>query len=259
MLADSTDEPARTAEPAQSSLRLSPKEALSLLRDGEVVAMESIPWSSNYTFAVKLQGKHGAEMMAVYKPRRGEAPLWDFPDGTLYRREYAAYVASRIIGWSFIPTTVIREGPHGIGSMQLFVDHDPRADFFSYKTQFVDQLQRIALFDLLANNADRKGGHCLKGHDGVIWGIDHGLTFHPQPKLRTVIWDFGGEIIPADLLGDLERLVADQQRVDRLRSVLNELLEPVEVDVFLQRIERALEIRTYPVIHGRRATPWPWY
>lgn len=258
-MADSSDDPAQTADATAERITLSSKQALRLLRHGEVVAMESIPWSSNYTFAVKLQGEQGAEIMAVYKPRRGETPLWDFPDGTLYRREYAAFVASRIIGWSFIPPTVIRDGPHGIGSMQFFVDHDPRADFFSYKAEFTEQLQRIALFDLLANNADRKGGHCLKGSDGIIWGIDHGLTFHPQPKLRTVIWDFGGDDIPPQLLADLERLVADERRNERLRSVLCQLLDSVEVDVFMQRIERALEIRTYPVIHGRRATPWPWH
>lgn len=239
--------------------RLPPKRARRVLRHGEVVALEMIPWSSNYTFAVKLKLDDEPEAVAVYKPKRGEAPLWDFPSGTLYRREYAAYLTSRILGWRFIPTTVVRDGPYGVGTMQLFVDHDRRADFFEYKADFTEQLQRIALFDLIANNADRKGGHCLKGTDGIIWGIDHGLTFHPQPKLRTVIWDFGGEAIPDGLLTDLEHFLADQERCQRMRTILAELLDPDEVEIFFERIRLALQVRIYPMIGSRRSVPWPWH
>jgi uncharacterized repeat protein (TIGR03843 family) len=238
---------------------LSPKRIRRILRHGNVEAMEMIPWSSNYTFAVKLKLEGEPEAIAVYKPKRGETPLWDFPSGTLYRREYAAYLVSQILGWRFIPCTVVREGPYGVGTMQLFVDHDHKVDFFEYKEEFAEQLQRIALFDLIANNADRKGGHCLKGRDGTIWGIDHGLTFHPQPKLRTVIWHFGGEAIPDWLIRDLARFLADPDRSTRMRAILTELLDPAEVDIFFERIRLALEIRTYPMIGNRRSVPWPWH
>jgi hypothetical protein len=242
-----------------ASPNLSPKRVRRILRHGSVEAMEMIPWSSNYTFAVKLKLEGEPETIAVYKPKRGETPLWDFPNGTLYKREYAAYLASRIIGWEFIPYTVVRDGPYGVGTMQLWVEHDRGADFFQFKESCVEQLQRIALFDLIANNADRKGGHCLKAADGTIWGIDHGLTFHPQMKLRTVIWHFGGEPIPDPLLEDLERFAADQRRSARMRAILTELLDPIEVDIFFERIQRALEIRAYPMIGSRRSVPWPWH
>ena len=182
-----------------------------------------------------------------------------FPERHPIRREYAAYLASRILGWQFIPYTVVRDGPYGVGTMQLFVEHERGADYFQFKDAFAEQLQRIALFDLIANNADRKGGHCLKGTDGVIWGIDHGLTFHPQMKLRTIIWDWGGEAIPESLLQDLERFCADPNRSERMRAVLTELLDPTEVDIFFERIQRALEIREYPMIGSRRSVPWPWH
>jgi hypothetical protein len=221
--------------------------------------MEMIPWSSNYTFAVKLKLEGEPETIAVYKPKRGETPLWDFPSGTLYKREYAAYLASRILGWQFIPYTVVRDGPYGVGTMQLFVEHDRGADYFQFKDEFAEQLQRIAVFDLIANNADRKSGHCLKGADGIIWGIDHGLTFHPQMKLRTVIWDWGGEPIPESLLQHVERFTSDPDRCARMRAVLSELLDPLEVEIFFERIQRVLEIRTYPMIGSRRSVPWPWH
>lgn len=256
---DPSDTTTDSNEKSESPSVLSPKHIRRILRHGEVTGMESIPWSSNYTFAVKLKAEDDHSILAVYKPKRGEAPLWDFPDGTLYRREYAAYMASRLLGWNFIPTTVVREGPYGIGSMQLYIDHETGADFFRYKGDFSEQLQRIALFDLIANNADRKGGHCLKGHDGNIWGIDHGLTFHPQFKLRTVIWDFGGDPIPEVLLADLQRFLDDEERVSRMRHILGELLEDVEVETFFERIGRALEIKIYPNISSRRSVPWPWH
>jgi hypothetical protein len=238
---------------------LPPKRVRRILRHGSVEAMEMIPWSSNYTFAVKLKLEGEPETIAVYKPKRGETPLWDFPSGTLYKREYAAYLTSRILGWQFIPYTVVRDGPYGVGTMQLFVEHDRGADYFQFKDEFAEQLQRIALFDLIANNADRKSGHCLKGADGIIWGIDHGLTFHPQMKLRTIIWDWGGEPIPDPLLRDLERFTADPDRCARMRAVLSELLDPLEVEIFFERIQRALEIRAYPMIGSRRSVPWPWH
>ena len=230
-----------------------------LLARGEVLACEVIPWSSNYTFAARLAVAGHPDFLVVYKPRRGEIPLYDFPDGTLYKRERAAYLTSRALGWDFIPPTIIRDGPHGIGSVQLFIDPEPRADFFRFKNHHRAELQRIALFDWIANNADRKASHCLKARDGRIWGIDHGLTFNTVPKLRTVIWDYAGEPIPGPLLRQLEEFQRNPARVAALRRQLEELLTRHEVETFFKRIDVALEHRRYPEMTSRRSVPWPWF
>src|SRR5215475_5521703 len=170
-------------------------------------------------------------MLGIYKPRRGEAPLWDFPDGTLYKRERAAFVLSEALGWQLVPPTVIRDGPNGIGTMQLYIHHRQEdADYFSLREQYQCEVQRMALFDLIANNTDRKAGHCLRGEDGRIWGIDHGLTFHHHPKLRTVIWDFGGEPIPEHFLADIRRVHTALTTRQELTPVFTELLLAVEVE-----------------------------
>ena len=135
----------------------------------------------------------GVRGLAVYKPRRGEAPLYDFPDGTLYRREFAAYVVSEAIGWHLVPPTVIRDGPYGVGTAQLFIDAQPKRNYFTLREDRSDDLKPMAAFDVFANNADRKGAHCLLDPEDRIWGIDHGLTFNVDYKLRTVIWDFSGQ------------------------------------------------------------------
>lgn len=228
-----------------------------VLVSGAITSCQLIPWGSNYTFAVRLEDGQGRQTLAVYKPMRGEAPLWDFPSGTLYLRERAAYVACRLLGWDFIPPTVIREGPHGIGSLQLYIDPDESANFFEFRAQRREELQRIALFDLLANNADRKAGHCLLGKDGKLWGIDHGLTFNQVPKLRTVILDFCGQPIPEPLLGPLEALRADPRRMATLRAALRRYLSPAEVDAFFRRLDGLLETRRYPLLDRYRHSPRP--
>jgi len=230
-----------------------------LLAQATIVACEMIPWSSNYTFAARLALPGQPDFLAVYKPRRGESPLYDFPDGTLYKRERAAYVLSEALGWDFIPPTIIREGPHGIGSIQLFIEPEPRADFFRFKDHYRRELQRIALFDVIANNADRKAGHCLKARDGKIWGIDHGLTFNVAPKLRTVLWDYAGDPIPAALLGQLRELRRNPARSGTLRTDLGQLLTREEVDVLFKRVDLVLEHRHYPSATSRRSVPWPWF
>lgn len=240
-------------------VRVPRDELLGLMERAEVVAIESIPWSSNYTFATRLVADDAPPFLAVYKPRRGEIPLYDFPDGTLYRRERAAYLAAVALGWDFIPPTIIRDGPHGIGSFQLLVDVEPRADFFRYKDQHVAELQRIALFDVVANNADRKAGHCLKDRQGRIWGIDHGLTFNTAPKLRTVIWDWQNEPLPSGLRRQLEAFRTDPARVARLRQQLEPLLTRAEIDAFFKRVEGTLARGRWPAMPARRGIPWPWY
>ncbi|MGH9101588.1 MAG: SCO1664 family protein, partial [Acidimicrobiales bacterium] len=163
-----------------------------------------MPWSSNATFLVSCT-LGGVEMAAIYKPSRGERPLWDFPGG-LDRREAAAYELSQLLGWDMVPETVLRgDGPLGPGSLQRFVEADFSQHYFTLveDASHGEALRRIACFDLVANNADRKSGHCLLGTDGQIWAIDNGLCFHDQPKLRTVMWDFAGEPIPPAMLEDL--------------------------------------------------------
>jgi hypothetical protein len=238
---------------------LTPAAAHDLLCDGRVVSYELIPWGSNYTFLAALSHGEEPEAFAVYKPRRGEAPLWDFPDGTLYKRERAAYLVSSALGWDFIPLTVIRDGPEGIGSMQLFVetDGDP------HRPQFTDahraELARIAVYDLITNNADRKAGHCLLGTDGRVWGIDHGLTFHTDPKLRTVLWEFYQGEVAAELLADVRSLLESASRRGALAAQLGELLARDEVKTFFSRAERVLEADgAYPSMsfYRRRGSPF---
>lgn len=226
---------------------------LRLLTDGEVLECKPIPWGSNYTFALALtNGEH--QGLAIYKPRRGEVPLWDFPDGTLYRREYAAFLLSRLIGWDFIPLTVVREGPYGIGTVQRYVE--PAVDYRHLGPEDEAALWRIAVFDLAANNADRKSAHCFKGVDGRLWGIDHGLTFHTVPKLRTVLWEFCRRPIPPPLLGDLAALAG---RADEVQAVLGSWLDAAEVEACIWRIKRLLAQQRFPQLDPRRNVPYEFW
>ena len=230
-------------------MRLTADRVKTLLRDGEVEVLGLLPGASNYTFAVTVADAD-LKVVGVYKPRAGETPLWDFPDGTLYRREIAAYELSEVIGWSLVPPTVEREGPEGIGSMQLYIDHDPELHYFTLMPAQAATFRRVALFDHIMNNADRKAGHCLLDREGGrIWVVDHGVCFHPDPKLRTVIWDFAGETIPEDLAADLAR--ADL-------SVLERWLTVYEVETCRARLDELLGVGMFPdPPEDRRAYPWP--
>jgi uncharacterized repeat protein (TIGR03843 family) len=235
-------------------------ELCTLLQAGRVLECELIPWGSNYTFIVTMDVQQKAPLLGVYKPRRGEAPLWDFPDGTLYKREYAAFVLSEELGWQVVPPTVIRDGPKGIGTVQLYIHHrQEEADYFVLRDQHIREVQTLAVFDLIANNTDRKAGHCLRGEDGRIWGIDHGLTFHHQPKLRTVIWDFGGDPIPVQLLADIQRVCTDLEAHQGLAQVLDALLMPVEMEAVIARMRYLLSCPAFPGLRSRRGVPWPFY
>jgi len=231
-----------------------------LLAEGRIVACQPLDWGSNYDFAVAIaplgdDDDSGANAtIAIYKPRRGEAPLWDFPDGTLYRREYAAYLTSVALNWRFIPPTVIRDGPYGVGSVQLYVE-PARKDVSFNRSGYRTQLMQVSLFDSLTNNADRKAGHCFIGRDGKLWGIDHGLTFHHVPKLRTVIWDFCGDPIPSDLLAALERLLDARDEASRLWGQLERLLSEVEVEACQRRLQRLLSERRFPRLDPSRNLP----
>jgi hypothetical protein len=249
-----------SGEPPRPLPRLaSAAEECDLLSHGEVLSTDLIPWGSNYTFLATLS--HGSEPQcyAVYKPRRGEAPLWDFPDGTLYRRERAAYVAAQALAWDFIPLTVIRDGPHGIGSMQLYVETDDQARRTQWTESQRCELARIALFDLISNNADRKSGHCLLGTDGRVWGIDHGLTFHSDPKLRTVLWELYNDPIAPALVDDLRRLLETPPVRAELTAELRELLDRREVEAFFDRAQVVVEAGEYPTMSPYRRRPWPFF
>ena len=239
------------------------------LADGELEILGLMPNSSNYTFLVRASGatlvrasgatlvRASGDVLGIYKPRRGEMPLWDFTDGTLCRREVAAYVVARELGWPNIPPTVLREGPEGLGSVQLFVDFDPDNHYFTLEQTHPDEFRKVALFDLVVNNADRKAGHCLLGTDGVIWIIDHGVCFNEEPKLRTVIWEFLGEPIPEELLEDLRRLVGSLDAGGEVSTRLGELLSAPEIAALEQRARGLIASGAFPEPGPGRPYPWP--
>jgi len=230
------------------------EEVVQLLEQGEVEVLGLLPRASNYTFLAKVT-KDGDEALAVYKPRAGEAPLWDFPHGTLCRREVAAYVTARTLGWPRVPPTILRDGPEGPGSLQLFMRFDPDEHYFTLAERMPDEFRRIALFDAVVNNADRKSGHCLLGADGTVFVVDHGVCFGEAPKLRTVIWDFAGEEVPAPLLGDLRWMAS--KLGGPVRSELAGLLSPREVEAVERRLDRLIEAGRFPEPGPGRPYPWP--
>jgi hypothetical protein len=244
---------------------LTTDDILEVLQQGTVEIEGLLPWSSNYAFLVRVcDGPR--ELGAVYKPERGERPLWDFPQGTLCLRERAAFLVSEGLGWHVVPPTVLRDAQHGLGSVQLFIDHDPTRHYFTIEGDGTvqSQLQKIALLDILINNADRKAGHVLiqdaedPREPARLWGIDHGICFHVDPKLRTVIWEFAGTPIPDDLRRDLEAFkvrLADQD--DELLLELGRLLSLVELEVLGRRLNRLIDRAKFPQPGSGRHYPWP--
>ncbi|MDX1620962.1 MAG: SCO1664 family protein [Nitriliruptorales bacterium] len=199
--------------------------------------------------------------LAVYKPQAGEAPLWDFPTATLYRREVAAYELDRLLGWGFVPVTVVREdGPMGRGAVQRYVPHDPNRHYFWMLEQDDDaltaQLQRMVVFDILIDNADRKGGHVLLEDDRVRL-VDHGVSFHVERKLRTVAWHFAGMPVPEEARREASelstRLRARAEDTERLRRLLSER----EYQRLVERVEEVVELERFPDPTGPRPYPWP--
>ncbi len=217
----------------------------------------SIRWSSNYTFLVSI-AYDDLIIPAVYKPQRGERPLWDFPDGTLCYRERAAFLTSEALTWQLVPPTVLREGPRGLGSVQFYVDHDPEYHYFNFDSSLISQLQKLSLFDYLINNADRKGGHCIVDEQNHLWGIDHGISFHASHKLRTVIWNFADSLISESLLNEVENLCTQlDDPSDNYRRNLEQLLHPSEIRSFQKRVRRVLAHHRYPSPGPGPNYPWP--
>lgn len=247
-----------TSDPATQPYSVDIDNALNLLSEGEMEGAHGLmPWSSNYTFLVTVCYDN-LEALAIYKPSQGERPLWDFPDGTLALREVAAFQVSRALSWDFIPPTVLREGFMGSGAVQLFIEADLKEHYFTLRDEYVPVFQRVAAFDYIINNADRKGGHCLKGVDGHIWTIDHGLTFHQENKLRTVIWDFAGQPIPDDILEDLDRLRQTlNQPSSQPLNALRQLIADREIKAFRHRLDRIIASGAFPLPGAGRNVPYP--
>jgi hypothetical protein len=221
------------------------EDPLSLLEAGEIELQGLIPWSSNYTYLARVNAGD-LETLAVYKPSCGERPLWDFESGTLCNREVAAYLVSVELSWPNIPPTVLREGPMGLGALQQFIAFKRRENFFTIRDRCREDMLKIAAFDALVNNTDRKGGHVLEDNAGVVWCIDHGVTFHEDPKLRTVIWDFVDEPIPGSLLADMEKLKSKLRGSEELRGKLESLISRNELRALEARLTRMLRERRYP-------------
>ncbi|HTP00270.1 MAG TPA: SCO1664 family protein [Anaerolineales bacterium] len=230
------------------------------LQKGELELKGQFMFGSNYTFLVHVR-YDGREIPAVYKPLRGEQPLWDFPDNTLSRREVAAYLVSEALGFHFIPYTTLRDdGPfYGPGSLQQYIESDPEYHYFSFSDTDKQRLRPVVLFDILANNADRKGSHILieKGTNKV-WAIDHGLCFHYEEKLRTVLWDFAGEPIPGDLLGCLNSFPGLLATNSEFRVSLKPYLSAREISALASRAKALLGTKRFPAPpRDRRAYPYP--
>jgi len=213
--------------------------------------------SSNAIFLATVEDAE-LRTLAIYKPRRGETPLWDFPDGSLGLREVGAYLLSRVLGWPLIPPIVLRAGPYGVGTVQLYIDALPEAHYFVLRDERRADLLPVALFDLLTNNADRKAGHLLLDGWGRIWAIDNALTFHAEPKLRTVIWDFAGEPIPGAYLEDLRALQTRLKPRSALSRTLAKLLSRRDLAALRCRLEALVQEGVFPPPDPtRRQVPWP--
>ncbi|BBY76803.1 phosphatidylinositol kinase [Mycolicibacterium parafortuitum] len=259
-----------------------------ILQRGELVVLGRIRSASNATFLCEAT-LDGATEHCVYKPVRGEAPLWDFPDGTLAGRELSSYLISAALGWNVVPYTIIRDGPAGPGMLQRWIDQPdddateaaagpdlidlvpagkvppgflPILQAYDYAGDEVtlvhaddERLRRIAVFDVLINNADRKGGHVLQGIDGGVYGVDHGVTLHEEDKLRTVLWGWAGKPVDDETLTDVEKL-GEALKSD-LGTELRDHITPREVAALRSRIVGLLRNPVMPTPDRRRPIPWP--
>lgn len=237
---------------------LSVAEMLAFLTYAELEPQATMPWSSNAT-VLCLATYNDQQGMVIYKPQRGERPLWDFPRGTLCQREAAAFLISHDLEWNLVPPTVLRDGPYGLGSVQLFVENDDQEHWFTMQEAggYDHYLPKLVVFDAIINNADRKSGHCLKGADGRLWAIDHGVTFHHEHKLRTVLWDLAGATIPAPLLQEVQFLGERIAMRAGGLALLDQLLSAVEIDALRRRIDRLTSKGSYPKPSSERSYPWP--
>jgi uncharacterized repeat protein (TIGR03843 family) len=234
---------------------LNEPDVLRLLREGELDVVGRLVDASNATLycTVSLDGVTAA---CVHKPIAGERPLWDFPDGTLAHREVAAYAVSAATGWDVVPPTVMRDGPYGPGMCQLWIDVDESVDLVALVRSDDDRLRRMAVFDAVVNNADRKGGHLLPTAVGHLYGVDHGVCFSTHDKLRTLLWRWAGQPLPDDAVAVLRRLCGELDGA--LGAALSDLLAPAEVAATRRRVDRLLRTGRHPrPTEGWPAVPWP--
>jgi uncharacterized repeat protein (TIGR03843 family) len=234
---------------------------LAILNDlqyGEIGLEGQFLRGSNGTFLVMVSHE-SRSLQAVYKPKAGEQPLFDFPPGTLYKREVATFVFNEALGWNLVPPTVYRrKAPLGVGSLQAFIQHNPQENYFHFIGADADIRRKVLLFDFMLNNADRKAGHFIVDPDSHIWLIDHGLTFNGQEKLRTVAWDHAGEDIPRELESDIERVYTELISREGIFSQLKTLLSKAELNALERRMKFLLDSGAYPLPPGdRRVIPWP--
>ena len=257
---DIGDEDARSIDDLDLPMPVLPIDsALALLLHGELEVVGQLYASSNNALLCVARSA-GVEATCVYKPVAGERPLLDFPDGTLARREVAAFETSRATGWEIVPPTVLRDGPFGEGMLQLWIRTDPAADAVALVVESDPRLRRIAVFDAAVNNTDRKAGHLLPVPGGHVYGVDHGVTFSPVPKLRTVLWAWRGEPFTGEESEVLRGLRAGLESAadGGLGAALRGLLDPIEVTATARRIDRLLEAGVFPQPDPRRpALPWP--
>jgi hypothetical protein len=226
-----------------------------LLTDGALEVVGRLVEASNTTLYCRISTA-SAEATCVYKPEAGERPLWDFPDGTLARRELAAYLVSELTGWAIVPPTVYRDGPYGPGMVQLWIDIDDQVDLIELLSSDDPRLRRMAVFDAVINNADRKGGHLLPTPDGHLYGVDHGVCFAADDKLRTLLWRWAGQPLPPEAVAVLVRLRS--QLSQELGAELAALLMADEITALDQRIARLLDSGRYPMPNPDwPAIPWP--
>ncbi|MBA3290089.1 MAG: SCO1664 family protein [Actinobacteria bacterium] len=232
-------------------------EVLTMLEHGSLEILGRLPYSSNYTF-LATACLEGSEVRAVYKPRRGERPLWDFPEGTLAAREVAAYTISDAGGWGVVPPTVLRtDAPMGEGSLQEFIEHDPNRHYFVLAEERLQDFLSLAAFDIVINNADRKGGHVIEDATGKLWAVDHGLSFNTEDKLRTVIWEFSGDPLDGAVIAQLTALKDMLLDSEGLGGDLGSLLSPPEAAATLLRVEALLAEGVFPVPESEYRLPWP--
>lgn len=237
---------------------LNKTDILKILAHGKLTITDQFIRSSNYTFLVKVE--NGSDIIqAVYKPQKGETPLWDFPAGTLCLREVAAFLVSEKLGWNLVPPSVIREkAPLGKGALQLYIDHDPKLHYFSFDAKTRKRLKSAVLFDLIINNADRKAGHIILDRQGNLWLIDHGTCFHQEFKHRSVVWEFAGQDIPDNLKMDIQQLACALKNKEEIQEELARLISPSEIHAMLTRINILLQLSTFPFPEeNRRTIPWP--
>jgi len=230
---------------------------LEILKQGEISLQGEFVWGSNYTFFVQVE-KGQENLRAVYKPTRGERPLWDFPKSSLARREVAAYLLSEALGWELVPPTIYRrKAPLGPGSVQQFIEHNAEYHYFSFNASDRQRLRPVVLFDVMINNADRKGGHILLDADNHVWLIDHGICFHQEDKLRTVVWDFAGEPIPPELIADLINFQKLFHPTSELITALQKYISPGEITALEVRTSQLIESGHFPEPDAQRR-PYPW-